>query len=161
MVMRRLSQNVFDIAMKSFGVTLTVLLCSNPINSQNLWSTVMSMWKSDKTQSASPDFSMLISSTNYGMRTVLRERSNHSAYAFSKPVVHTTQRYENSSVTPTKHSFEEVMVHRMKDNIKRLGSTTKAIFVGDSIVYRWSKNATIWTLLEKKYAAMNLGSPGM
>lgn len=88
-----------------------------------------------------------------------RMKSNVTVAPIS--IVHNSKvRFQNSTTVPTKHSFDEVLVRRMKEAIKRLGSVTKLIFVGDSIVYKWSKNATLWSAFDDKYAALNLGCPG-
>ena len=65
----------------------------------------------------------------------------------------------NASVTPAKHSFDAYLGRKMVDTTKRLGSMASLIFVGDSLFYKLSKNATYWNNYEKNYAAINLGSP--
>jgi hypothetical protein len=69
-------------------------------------------------------------------------------------------RSENSSISPTKHAFDDFLLKKIKDNVGRLGKMTKLIFVGDSFFYKVSRNATRWNGLENSYAAINLGCPG-
>ena len=66
----------------------------------------------------------------------------------------------SSTVVPVKHSFDDFLLKKIAENVQRLGSMTKLIFVGDSLFYRVSKIRAKWTQLESDYAAINLGSPG-
>lgn len=70
------------------------------------------------------------------------------------------KRHSNSSTTPEKHSFDNYLNKRIRENVIRLGEITELLFVGDTAFYRISKNKTRWSLLERDYAAINLGSPG-
>ena len=72
----------------------------------------------------------------------------------------TFKRYPNATTNPMKHNFDNYQIKRIKENVERLGSMSEAIFLGDSVFYRICRNKTRWSHLEKKYAAINLGSPG-
>lgn len=73
---------------------------------------------------------------------------------------HHTIRFANSSTTPTKHSFDDYLTRKMKDNLRRFGPVSKLVFLGDSIMYKIGRNASLWNDLETKYGAINLASPG-
>ena len=70
------------------------------------------------------------------------------------------KRHNNSSTTPEKHSFDNYLNKRIRENVARLGEITELLFIGDTAFYRISKNRTRWSVLERDYAAINLGSPG-
>ena len=72
----------------------------------------------------------------------------------------TPKRFANSTTIPTKHTFDDYLLRKVKENVERLGSISELVFIGDSFFYKVSKNRTRWTALENKYGAINLGSPG-
>ena len=71
-----------------------------------------------------------------------------------------SKRHGNSTVLPTKHSFDDFLLKKIRENVLRLGSITKVLFLGDSLFYKVSRNKARWTDLENNYAAINIGSPG-
>ena len=70
------------------------------------------------------------------------------------------KRQHNSSTIPERHSFDNYLNKRIRENVVRLGEITELLFIGDTAFYRISKNKTRWSELERDYAAINLASPG-
>jgi hypothetical protein len=87
-------------------------------------------------------------------------RTASTKYLPMKSVKKMGDRRTNSTIIPTKHSFDEVFTKRMRESIAALGHLTRVLFIGDSVLFRLSKNATIWHSLENKYAAIMLACPG-
>ena len=77
----------------------------------------------------------------------------------TRPKRYSMKRPISSSVVPMKHAFDGVLLKHVINNVQKLGSMTELIFVGDTLFFKLSKIRAKWNPLEKKYAAINLGSP--
>jgi hypothetical protein len=64
------------------------------------------------------------------------------------------------SETASKHDPEDVFLKKIREKVLQMGHLTKLIIVGDSIMSRLFREQSTWSVMEKKYAAINLASPG-
>jgi len=91
--------------------------------------------------------------------SAVKQELAFKTYAELKTIKH-NNRSINAAMTPTKHSYDEVLQKRTEFIVSKYGACSKLIIIGDSVLERIRKNNTLWRPLEDNYCAINLASPG-